>query len=634
MTKRAIIGTAGHIDHGKTTLLKALTGTDCDRWAQEKARGITIDLGFAHLEEDDLQLGFIDVPGHERFLHNALAGLGGIRLVLLVVAADEGVKPQTREHVAICALLGIPRAVVALTKTDLAGDELAELARLEVEELLETTPFCGAPVYPVSSTSGDGIEALKHALLAAARETASDAPAALPLRLPIDRAFHLKGLGVVITGTLVSGTLTPGEHLEVLAPGRGSQGARVRSVQVHGSSRSRAQAGERTALQLTGVELAGCGRGTQLTKPGIFRPSKTLCVRFTLLADAPEAIERPLPVRLHLFSSETVGTLRPLAGVLEPGHSGLAEIRLETPVVAIRGDRFIIRRPSPALTLGGGVVLDSHWRRRRGPRLRGALDALAAETSARLLWVEESGERGLALDELTHRLGLGSGELRPLLDEAVEDGTLLRVDAGRGVRYLAPEIVRRVIARGKDLLGRFLAEDRLAPGMPKAQFLGSLLHPKARDMAEIYLRWLCAEGVLTVNGDRVNLPGRTVELNRDESALARDLLAAIEAEVLTPPSPAEMAARLDTKPQIVAGVVRYLLDRDKLVSVPGGLILSAAAIERLQQGIVEAGWDEFGVGTFKDHFGLSRKWAIPLLEHLDSIGATRRVGDQRQWVGR
>ena len=631
--QRVIIGTAGHIDHGKTTLLHALTGTDCDRWEEEKARGITIDLGFAHLDAEDLQVGFIDVPGHERFLHNALAGLGGIRLALLVVAADEGVKPQTREHVAICALLGIARAVVALTKTDVADDELAELAKLEVEELLEPTPFADAPILGVSSTTGDGIEALRAALIAAAREAATEAPVSQPLRLPVDRAFVLKGLGVVITGTLVTGQVATGDTLEVLSSQGEPERARVRSVQVHGEGRPEAQAGERTALQLTGIDLARVARGSQLVVPQLYRRSKTLCARFTLLADAPEPIDGFVPVRVHLFSSETVGKLRPLEGVLEPGDTGLVEIRLAEPLVAIRGDRFIVRRPSPALTFGGGTVVDSHWRRRRGKPLQQALAALDDDDEALRLWVAEAGERGLAAAELTHRLGQTVDDITPRLESLSKDGKLLRVDGGRGVRFLSPHVVQRVVAKGRQVLEGFLAGDRLARGMPKAQFLGSVLHPKARDLADVYLQWLVAQKVLVITSDVVNPPGRSVELTGEESRLATDLLAAIEAEGLTPPSPAELAERLDTKPQIAQGVVRYLLDQGKLVTLPSGLVLSADAIRQLTARMVDLGWQTFDVGTFKDQFGISRKWAIPLLEHLDSIGATRRVGDQRQVVG-
>jgi selenocysteine-specific elongation factor len=429
---RAIVGTAGHIDHGKTSLVLALTGIDCDRWAEEKARGITIDLGFAHLTEHGVQLGFIDVPGHERFLHNALAGLGGIRVMLLVVAADEGVKPQTREHLAICSLLGIPAGLVALTKADLAAPDLLELAHLEIDELLAATPFAGTPVLAVSSATGVGIDALKSALLELASRHAVETAPEMPARLPIDRAFHLRGQGVVVTGTLSGGSVRAGDLLELLPPAPGLDGTlRVRSVQVHGEAREAALAGERTSLQLTGAPLEELRRGQQLGTPGAFAATTSLLARVTLLPDAPADLQGFVPVRLHLHAGEALGRMRPLAGVappnagaaaplgdaalssadaapspahaapppagaaggrLAPGDSGLVEIRLQTPVVAARGDRLIVRRPSPAATLGGGEVLDPGWRRHRGALLPAALAALdGGLPSALAFWTLEAG---------------------------------------------------------------------------------------------------------------------------------------------------------------------------------------------------------------------------------------------------
>ena len=307
--RRAIVGTAGHIDHGKTRLIEALTGIDCDRLAEEKARGITIDLGFAWLVEGDLQLGFVDVPGHERFLHNALAGLGGIRLMLLVVAADEGVKPQTREHVAICALLGIPAAVVALTKTDLVSGDLLELAQLEVEELLQATPFAGAPIVPVSAVTGAGMSRLRELLVERAAAVAVPADAARPARLPIDRAFHLKGLGVVVTGTLAAGRVAAGDELAVIP---GDRIARVRSVQVHGAPREAALAGERTSLQLAGVELGELQRGQQLAPAGALATTHRLLARCTWLPEAGKPLAGWAAVRVHLLAAETLGKARAL----------------------------------------------------------------------------------------------------------------------------------------------------------------------------------------------------------------------------------------------------------------------------------------------------------------------------------
>ncbi len=637
--RRVVIGTAGHIDHGKTRLIQALTGIDCDRWAEEKARGITIDLGFAHLEDrdperGDLQIGFVDVPGHERFLHNALAGLGGIRIMLLVVAADEGVKPQTHEHLAICSLLEIPHALVALTKRDLVDDDLLELAQLEVAEELEGTPFAGAPLTAVSSTTGEGIDELRRRLLELARAVGDDSDPHGPFRLPVDRAFQLRGLGAIVTGTPASGRVEPQQTLEVLPRGAS---ARVRSLEVHGESRPRAVAGERTAVQLTGVDLGDLTRGEQLVSPGAFFATRSLCARFTLLPEAPEAITGLVPVRFHLYSSEGVGKLRPLDGALEPGATGRVEIRLRRPVVAIRGDRFIVRRPSPAATLGGGRVLDPRWRRRRGKALPAALAALDGEGgdgAVLELWVAETGERGAAAEELAPRLGVRAAELAAELDRLTSAERLLKVESGRGPRWIAPAVCRRVMERGRELLAEYFRGDRLARGMPKAEFLGRVLPGRAADLAAVYLSWFEAEKILVASGDRVNLPGRRVELSGEESKLSRAVLAEIEAGGLTPPAPGELRATLGAKPQILDGVQRFLLGQKKLVRLPGGLILAASALEGLRRELAETGWEDFTVPQFKDRFGLSRKWAIPLLEHLDSVGATRRVGDKRQLVGK
>ena len=627
--QRVIIGTAGHIDHGKTSLLRALTGIDCDRWAEEKARGITIDLGFAHLEEDGLQVGFIDVPGHERFLHNALAGLGGIRVMLMVVAADEGVKPQTREHLEICSLLQIPHGVVVMTKCDLVDEELLELAQLEVEELLETTPFAGSPVHSVSSTTGQGIPELRDALLALSREVAEEPPPHQPLRLPVDRAFQLRGLGAIVTGTLITGRVTPGENLTVLPR---DAAARVRSVEVHGQSREEAVAGERTAIQLTGVDLADLARGEQLVTKDTFAPTRSLCARFTLLPDAPEPLTTFIPIRFHLFASEVIGKLRPLSPPLEPGQSGPVEIRLAEPVVALRGDRFVVRRPSPAATLGGGEILDSHWRRRRGPAIAPAVRALEELETSFVLWTGETGERGVTAGELVTRLGQPVAEVASLLDRLVSEGKLLAVDSGRGRRWIDPQVTQRLMDRARKTMEAFFQENHLAQGMPKAQLLGQILPPGAKDLTDVYLRWLEAAKILAVDGGQVTLPGRQVKLSGEESKLSKAFLAEVEAEGLTPPSPNELSRRLGAKPQILEGVLRYLVEQGKLVRLPSGLFLSTKAVDELRSRLISTGWDEFSVADFKDHFGLSRKWAIPLLEHLDSAAFTRRVGDRRQIV--
>ncbi len=650
--QRAIVGTAGHIDHGKTSLVLALTGIDCDRWAEEKARGITIDLGFAHLAEGGIQVGFVDVPGHERFLHNALAGLGGIRVMLLVVAADEGVKPQTREHLAICSLLGIPAALVALTKADLVSPDLIELAHLEVDELLAATPFSGAPVLAVSSTTGEGVPELKTALLAMAARHAVAAEPERPARLPIDRAFHLRGLGVVVTGTLAAGRIRAGDLLELLPPVAGLDGAvRVRSIQVHGEARDEALAGERTSLQVTGAALDDLRRGQQLGAPGAFAPTTSILARCTLLDDAPGALHGFSPVRLHLHSGEALGRLRPLtaaaggapgapaapsrSGELAPGQEGLVEIRLQTPVVAVRGDRVILRRPSPATTLGGGVVLDPAWRRHRGARLPQALGALdAGPAQALAFWTLEAGESGLDAAAAGRRLGQPPAQAAAQLAALARDARLVDVPEapGHGRRWIAPAAVERVTERARRVLKEFFERDRLADGMPKAEAARRILRGGGAALQTTYFAWLEAQKVLALQGDRVVMPGRSAQLSGEESQLAAAVMERFERAGLAPPSPGEVRQELSAKPQILEGVLRHLVTRGRLVRLPGGLMIAAAAVAEVRQKLLAAAWDRFSVPQFKDHFDLTRKWAIPLLEHLDAIGATRRLGDDRQVV--
>ena len=644
---RVVVGTAGHIDHGKTSLVLALTGIDCDRWAEEKARGITIDLGFAHLaaelEGRPLQIGFVDVPGHERFLANALAGLGGIRVVLLVVAADEGVKPQTREHLAIAGLLGLPRALVALTKIDAVDPDLAELARLEVEELLAPTPFRDAPIFAVSSLTGEGLPELRAELVAVAGSQAVKVAKSDPARLPIDRAFHLKGQGVVVTGTLAQGEIAPGDAVEILpGPQLGSADSalagRVRGVHVHGQARERARAGERSAVQLAGVELESLARGQQLGPPGAFATTARLLARLELLPDAPAPIRGWTAIRVHLLAAEAVGKVRPLGqDAIAPGETGLCELRLGAPLVAVRGDRWIARRPSPEATVGGGVILDPAPTARRIKDLAAAAQALEAglgegsDAPALLIWARAAGIAGLEPAEAARRLGRSEARVSAELTKLVAANRLIAVPARGGRRggWVAPSAVQEVADRAKKLLTAHFKKDRLSRGLPKAEAVRRLFPGRAAESAEVFLEWLAAQKVLVVEGDLVTQPGRGSELTQEESGLAKAVLERFTAAGLTPDSPAELLKDLTPKNQILEGVVRFLVQRGQLIKLPGGLVLAAPEFRKLRQDLLATGWERFNVAQFKDHFGLTRKWAIPLLEQLDSVGATRRAGDDR-----
>ncbi|MGH9379711.1 MAG: selenocysteine-specific translation elongation factor [Thermoanaerobaculia bacterium] len=626
-----VVGTLGHIDHGKTELVKALTGIDCDRWAEEKNRGISIDIGFAHLTEGDLQVGFVDVPGHERFLHNALAGLGGIRIGLLVVAATEGVMPQTREHLAICSLLGIPTVLVALTKLDLVEPELAELAELEIGDFLEGTPYAGAPVSRVSAVSGDGIGELRRELLDLASRYVIDERPEDPVRLPIDRAFTLKGLGTVVTGTLVDGTVAPGDRLALLP---GDEAVRVRNVQVHGKDRPFASGGERTSLQVGGVGLEAVRRGLQLVTPGAFQATRRLCASFRLLAESPVPLAESTEVRFHLYSTEVIGVLRPLEPRrLEPGAEGIVEIRLREPVVMVRGDRFIVRRPTPATTLGGGAILDPQWKYPGRKRLPDALEALSGSTAGAVCyWIETSGAAGLALNDLAPRLALPAGELRSLLADQGAPARLLEIsgDGGEAPRWVATTVFDRAVERAEQVLERFFRRNRLAASMPKAHWVAQVLPRVPPRLADYYLASLQRRGVLQLAGDAVTLPGRTVELDDAERRAIEQLAEAIESGGLSPPDEGELRATIASgSGGVFDAAVQYLLGAAKLVRLPNRALVSGSAIESLKEAILEGGADRLTVGEFKDRFELTRKWAIPLLEHLDSIGFTRRAGDVR-----
>ena len=586
--RRVVVGTAGHIDHGKTSLVEALTGIDCDRWQEEKERGITIDLGFAHLQTettagDPLQLSFVDVPGHERFLNNALAGLGGIRLMMLVVAADEGVKPQTEEHLAICSLLDIPAGLVALTKTDLVDAEVLELARLELEEALLGSPFEGVPILEVSAKTGQGMDELRTRLVDLAEGAElHDSRLKLPVRLPIDRAFHLKGLGVIVTGTLMTGEIRPGETLDLMPPrGRNKPiQVRIRSVQVHGESREVAQAGERTSLQVTGVDLEQLKRGQQLTTAGAFRASRTLLASIDLLDSAPITLDGTREVRFHLTSAETVGRMRALAELGAEGTTpvgpqtrhAIVELRLEHPVVGVAGDRFILRRPSPQTTLGGGRIVDPLWLRRRGASLAAAIEGLAplaregvddgtALEAAISFWISAGGEAGSAAVDLAQRLGSPVSKVKAQLTAMTEGkgAKVLRMPsgAGHGERFLDRLVYQQITSRAKTVLAQHFADNRISHGLPKAEAARRITRGRGRLLADSYLKWLARDQKVVVQGDLITQPGRGTGLSDKESSLSDKIVKSFEKAGLTPPPPPQTCEELNAKPQIFDGLLRF-----------------------------------------------------------------------------
>ena len=635
--RNVVVGTAGHIDHGKSSLVLALTGTDPDRLKEEKARGITVDLGFANLEHEGVNYAFVDVPGHERFVRNMLAGASGFDVVLLVVAADESVMPQTREHIEICRLLGVGSAVVALTRIDLVEDpEFIEIAALEVRELLQGSAMAGAPVIPVSSKTGEGLDGLRGALTAAAG-AAPGRDASGSFRLPVDRAFTMRGFGAVVTGTLASGQVAVGREVEVLP---GGERARVRGLQVHGAAVETAEAGQRVALNLAGGRLR-VERGSVLAAPGELGSTRMLDARLEVLGWAAGAVSDEDRVHLHLGTATALARVRLLGGMTElaPGVSGLVQLRLEVPLTAVREDRFIIRRYSPVITIGGGAVLDARPPKRspRSPAARCRVAALDGATAARAAaaFVDEAGVHGLDEAVLRRRLGLRAEDGERLVQGLVAAGEIEicgeRAPAGgAGRTLLSPPSVRAVANRLRSLLAAWEAANRLRAGMPLEQLREQTAVPAV--VADGVLARLQAAGAVELTRHTVTTAGRRIELTEDEQRVFDALADLLADQGFTPPTPAEAAKTLGAPMELVDAFRRLLLGEGRAVAVSPDLYFDAGRIAELRRAVAERATinPEIDVAWFKQQFGLSRKHAIPLLEWLDRERVTVRVGNLRR----
>jgi len=633
--RSVVVGTAGHIDHGKSTLVRALTGTDPDRLKEEKVRGITIDLGFAHLETGEVSLAFVDVPGHERFVKNMLAGAGGIDLVVLVVAADESVMPQTREHFQICRLLQVSAGVIVLTKTDLADPDMIELARLEVRELVAGSFLADAPVIGVSAASGEGLDTLRDALTAMAqrtRERSADGPA----RLPIDRVFTVKGFGTVVTGTLVSGKLRDEQELVVLPRGLS---VKVRGVQVHGRTQIQAAAGRRVAVNVGGVEVADLTRGDTLCDPGAFEPTRRVDVVLELLADA-RALRHGARVRFHAGTTELLGRVA-IAGPrgdagspaqVTPGSAAYARLRLETAAVLTRGDRFIMRAYSPPLTVGGGVVVDPFpprgaIRTAAGLARFRTLEIRDVDDTALASFVTERGALGVPVSALISRAGLSADAAALAAERLVAAGRAVAV----GDLLVAPTVLDSLSSALLAALAVHHKAQPLSGGLPREEARGRVFRRAAPAVFDHVLAGLVS-GRRIVARDRLALEGHAVSLS-DEEAGARDALSRVYRKAgLTPPDAAAATASAGVKTAVAERVIALLLREKTLVKVDAllfhsdALMLLKTEMRALKTRDAQARVD---VAAFKARYGVSRKYAIPLLEYLDRERITRRVGESR-----
>ncbi len=629
--KSIIVGTAGHIDHGKTALVKALTGIDADRLEEEKRRGITIDLGFAHMDlvslnSEPLHLGFVDVPGHERFVRNMLAGVGGIDLVLLVIAADESIKPQTREHFDILRLLGVQRGITVLTKSDAVDSEMLDVVQLEVEEFLRGTFLepPKSPIVAVSSLTGAGLNDLKQTMIAAAAGVQSRDPLGLA-RLPVDRVFTMKGFGTVVTGTLISGTIRREDEMEVFPTGRK---VRVRGVQVHGQSADAAVAGQRTALNLVGASTDDLSRGMTLAPVATFATTRRVDVRLSLLSSAPRPLKSRTRVHFHSNSMETVAEIALHAGKqLVPGTEAFARLKLPEAALLLPGDRFIIRQFSPVVTIGGGRVLDPAPIPRM-PRLEDFLRTGAAGSPESILRarIERRGHAGMVTSRLIAETGWSKIVLETQLAQAVKAGEVLRVgdlfvDAAAMVR-LEQAIVSSVEG--------FQKKNPLVGGIARES-----LREQVKASSEVFhaaLDLLSRTKKIEAASDQVRLPGHGVVMKDEEAESKKSIEDAFAVAGLRVPALHEVIAGLRVDKTRAQKIVTLLMKDKVLVKISDELVYHRGALEELRRLVAaqKARSPKMDVAKFKELTGVSRKYAIPLLEYLDRERVTKRVGDARE----
>ena len=627
--KSVIVGTAGHIDHGKTALVKALTGIDADRLEEEKRRGITIDIGFAHLElsapnGEILRLGFVDVPGHERFVRNMLAGIGGIDLVLLVIAADESIKPQTREHFDICRLLSVRRGITVLTKSDLVDADTLEVVRLEVEDFLRGSflDSSRSPIIPLSSLTGAGIGELKNALASAASEIPARDSSSLA-RLPIDRVFSMKGFGTVVTGTLISGTVHKEDEFE-LFPER--QRVRVRGIQVHGRPADQAYAGQRTALNVAGVTTEQVTRGMTLAAPDTLQAVSRVDVELSLLTNA-KPLKNRARVHFHGHTSETVARVVLYeAQALGPGETAFAQLHLAQPTLLLPGDRFIIRQFSPVVTIGGGVVTENEPPRKfqNTAKYVSFLRQLTGGEPDRLLArVANEGIHGISTAEISRRTGWTTKQLAEAaahLPEVCRLGNYFILN--KDFAALQKQVV--------SALDGFHQKNPLVAGMSKEELRG---HSPAvpPDLFSRVLDQCVRMGTVENLGELVRLPGWGVRMKDDEAESKNTIESAFASAGLRVPAVKDVLAGVKVDRGRAQKIVTLLLRDRVLVKVSEDLFFHKNALEELRRrmAVEKAKSPKMDVARFKDLTGVTRKYAIPLLEYLDREHVTRRVGDER-----
>ncbi|MDZ7292201.1 MAG: selenocysteine-specific translation elongation factor [candidate division KSB1 bacterium] len=627
MHRHVILGTAGHIDHGKTSLVKALTGVDADRLPEEKARGMTIDLGFAHMGESAT---IIDVPGHEKFIKNMVAGVSTIDIVLFVIAADDGIMPQTREHLDICQLLQVQRGIVALTKKDLVEPDWLELLQEDIRQFLKGTFLEDAPIIPVSSITGEGIPELRQAIAAMI--------ANLPPRqdrgvfwMPVDRSFSMKGFGTVVTGSVLSGQLHPGESLEILPS---QKQVRVRGLQRHGKEVDRVQIGDRAAINLLGIATEEIGRGDVLAAPGYFHPTRRANCRVQLLPNAPAPLKNRSRVRVHLGTAEIMARVIPIdADEIAPGKTGYVHVLFEQAVATRRLETLVIRRYSPPRTIGGGIVLDSQAApyRRSNVNLVPKLQALEKEDSLELLVAQflMPDRYTVTIDQLATEIGGRKEELQQHLQVLVHSQNVLPVGK-RG--YIHRQRVESLWHQLENLLRDFHVKNPTRLGIRKAELSG-LIQPLAEPtLLNFFIEHYKAGGKIKEIDAHIALAEHEIHLPPEQEGLRQKILEILYNQAYAPSSPAELAAKLSVSEKEIEAILSVLQIQKEIVRLEEGIFMHRRRLEQAKKKVVDylRQNNEITVSQFKELVeNTSRKFAVPLLQYLDTMGITERRGEVR-----
>jgi selenocysteine-specific elongation factor len=628
--KYIILGTAGHIDHGKSSLVKALTGTDPDRLKEEKERGITLDLGFASLDlPGGNRLGIVDVPGHEGLIKNMLAGVGGMDIVMLVIAADEGVMPQTREHLAICDLLHVKKGLIVLTKMDMVDKDWLVLVQDEVRDFVKGTFLEKSPLVAVSSKTGENLPALLQELARISTEVTPKSSNGI-LRLPIDRVFTMKGFGTVITGTLLSGTISAEQEVEVLPRGIKTK---VRGVQSHNQAVPRGVAGQRIAVNLQGVEKDQLSRGDTIVSAGFFKPTKTLDAKLELLKQAPRGLKTGSRIRFYNSTQEAIGRITVLgSNILAPGEEACVQLRLEQPVIVQQGDRYILRFYSPMETLGGGMVLNPHTRRHKNATMQESLKNLGVLETGTLddrlaLLVHGKGLTGMDEPEAIGTIASDKPEIASSLASLAQKKIVLRIDN----LYVHSSHVAALEKKVLDLIKHYHVENPLKPGLDKEELKGMLrmrLNPKVLNMT---VDSLVKKNQLAAEGSKLRVPGFKPANSAVNDEVKNRIVDAIKKGGTQPPVREELPALFSISEKDAKDLLKLLADEGRTIRINDSLHLDKDVVETIRADLKKHLEEkkEITMAEFRDLARTSRKFAVPIMEYFDSQKVTQRVGDKR-----